>query len=714
MWGDIRRHAARASVALLLAALIGQQLPASGTLTANAAFDPAGAEQQLFALINQDRAQNGLGPLTANPTLFNIARSAPHQVCGNGQTYNGRAQDMIERQYFSHQIPSCNLYVWPILGTYGVQYSSAGENIAWNTNSPQSTSVDRVNTALMNSPGHRANILGNYNQVGVGAWAAPGPWYSGTTGPYNGVLMYVEIFINGPLPAPTAPTNVTATPGNGSAVVSWTPPSGAGVTSYTVTPYVNGTAGTPIIYGPGSTTVVVSGLTNGTSYSFTVIATNSTGSSPPSAMSNSVTPTSGYPYVAAGRGQYRLAGSNGSTWVDVDPTNLVLTITPSTTSEALISANADLWTATAGYNQDLGLAVNGSLVAWKESGGFAGTFSPNAAYVQTVYQMAAGATYTVKLQWKTNRPAAGVSIFAGAGSRMPYSPTMLTAQLVPSSAGRLATVVANQQYNLANSSGSAWSDLDPANLTLSYTPASNGTALLTANADLWTTSAGYNQDIGINVNGSIAGWKESGGFAGTFSPNAAFVQTVVSMTAGVPHQIKIQWKTNKPAQGATIMAGAGNGPYSPTRLTLRFFPSGSGVMDQASGRQYSLSGSDGVNWATLDPASLSVNLTPTANCLAILSANADLFTSAIGFNQDLGIAVNGSLVSWKESGGFAGTFSPNAAFAQTAVSLSAATPYTITLVWKTNVSAPTATIYGAAGSNAPFSPTRITAELYGC
>jgi hypothetical protein len=436
------------------------------------------------------------------------------------------------------------------------------------------------------------------------------------------------------------------------------------VTGYTLTPYINGTAGSPINYGPGSTTVVISGLTNGSSYSFTVTATNGAGSSPPSGMSNAVTPSSNYPYVASGRGQYRLANSNGSTWIDVDSTNLSLTITPSTTSEAVISANADLWTATAGYNQDLGLTVNGTVVAWKESGGFAGTFSPNAAYVQTVYHMTAGTTYTVKLQWKTNRPAAGVSIFAGAGSRMPYSPTMLTAQLVPSSAGGLVSVVANQQYSLADSSGSAWSDLDPSNLALNYTPASSGTALLTANADLWTTSAGFNQDIGINVNGSIAGWKESGGFAGTFSPNAAFVQAAIPMTAGVPYQIKLQWKTNKPAQGATIMAGAGNGPYSPTRLTLRFFPAGSGVMDKASGRQYSLSGSDGVSWATLDPAGLSVTLTPATNCLAILSANADLFTSAAGFNQDLGIAVNGSLVSWKESGGFAGTYSPNAAYVQ--------------------------------------------------
>jgi uncharacterized protein YfaP (DUF2135 family) len=99
--------------------------------------------------------------------------------------------------------------------------------------------------------------------------------------------------------------------------------------------------------------------------------------------------------------------------------------------------------------------------------------------------------------------------------------------------------------------------------------------------------------------------------------------------------------------------------------------------------------------------------------MAILSGNADLFTSRAGFNQDLGIDVNGTIAGWKESGGFAGTFSPNAAYVQTAVQLSAGTAYTIKLRWKTNVPAPLATIYAGAGGG-PYSPTRITAELYGC
>jgi hypothetical protein len=97
-------------------------------------------------------------------------------------------------------------------------------------------------------------------------------------------------------------------------------------------------------------------------------------------------------------------------------------------------ANADLLTGTSGYNQDIGIFVsdNGgvdTLLAWKESGGFAGTFSPNAAFVQTSYPMTAGHTYVFKLKWKTNKNASGATIYAAAGGPPEFSPTRLTVEL---------------------------------------------------------------------------------------------------------------------------------------------------------------------------------------------------------------------------------------------------------------------------------------------
>jgi hypothetical protein len=103
---------------------------------------------------------------------------------------------------------------------------------------------------------------------------------------------------------------------------------------------------------------------------------------------------------------------------------------------AILSGNSDLWTSSAGYNQDIGLWISGGsygsgqVVAWKESGGFAGTFSPNAAYVHTVLPLQSGTTYTVKLVWKSNKADPG-TIWAGAGPISGnFSPTRLTAELL--------------------------------------------------------------------------------------------------------------------------------------------------------------------------------------------------------------------------------------------------------------------------------------------
>lgn len=88
--------------------------------------------------------------------------------------------------------------------------------------------------------------------------------------------------------APGAPTGVSAVAGDGSATVSWTAPAsdgGAAITGYTVTGAPGGSCVTQ-----SSTSCVVSGLSNGTSYTFSVTAKNSAGESASSASSEPVTP----------------------------------------------------------------------------------------------------------------------------------------------------------------------------------------------------------------------------------------------------------------------------------------------------------------------------------------------------------------------------------------------------------------------------------------
>jgi hypothetical protein len=105
----------------------------------------------------------------------------------------------------------------------------------------------------------------------------------------DAVAQAVTLNITDQAEAPLAPTIGTATAGNASASVAFTAPNNTGrpaITGYTATSSPGGLTGTG-----ASSPITVSGLTNGTPYTFTVTATNDEGTGPPSAASNSVTPS---------------------------------------------------------------------------------------------------------------------------------------------------------------------------------------------------------------------------------------------------------------------------------------------------------------------------------------------------------------------------------------------------------------------------------------
>lgn len=127
-----------------------------------------GAAGLEFSLVNQDRAANGAAPLAWSGSLARVAQY--------------RAQDMLNRDYFSHYDPSTGQLAFvELLHLWGIPYMTAGENIAWSTN----PSMAGINTMFMNSPEHRANILnGAYHRAGIGVAS-------------NGVkTMVVEVFSN--------------------------------------------------------------------------------------------------------------------------------------------------------------------------------------------------------------------------------------------------------------------------------------------------------------------------------------------------------------------------------------------------------------------------------------------------------------------------------------------------------------------------------------
>ena len=126
---------------------------------------------------------------------------------------------------------------------------------------------------------------------------------------------------------PGTPAAPTATAHNASATVTWVAPNdgGSAITGYVITPYIGATAQTPVDdNNPTPTSYDVTGLTNGTTYTFEVAATNGVGTGLSSPASNAVTPITvpGQPtsvVVTAGKGSVKLtwhaAASNGGSAV---------------------------------------------------------------------------------------------------------------------------------------------------------------------------------------------------------------------------------------------------------------------------------------------------------------------------------------------------------------------------------------------------------------
>lgn len=147
------------------------------------AWDPnafsSSDEQELFGLTNQARASAGLRVLKWDPTLASIAR--------------WRSQDMIDNNYFSHTLPGGGM-VFDVLDQRGYCYTIAGENIGWNTY-PDDQATAQIQQMFMNSPAHRANILGDaWNVMGVGA-------YMGADGKKMWTILFADHC--GATPAPT-------------------------------------------------------------------------------------------------------------------------------------------------------------------------------------------------------------------------------------------------------------------------------------------------------------------------------------------------------------------------------------------------------------------------------------------------------------------------------------------------------------------------------
>lgn len=150
----------------------------------------------LFNLLNLDRTRAGLAPLQWSPQLGGIAESAPYAGCG--YTVAGRAQDMLQRNYFSHTIRDCGSQtVFNMMLANGISLGHAAENISFVSGLTGAGAIAQyLNTSFMKSPEHRGNILNPaYTQVGVGT--AYGARWSGGCGGCQAATIGVEDFAAG-------------------------------------------------------------------------------------------------------------------------------------------------------------------------------------------------------------------------------------------------------------------------------------------------------------------------------------------------------------------------------------------------------------------------------------------------------------------------------------------------------------------------------------
>ncbi|MBK9344748.1 MAG: hypothetical protein IPN07_17360 [Dehalococcoidia bacterium] len=119
--------------------------------------------------MNDARRAEGLTPLDWDASLEDVAYA--------------RAANLVANGYFDHYAPDGES-AFSELSARGIRYRLAGENLARN-NYPETKTVSAAFDGLMNSPGHRANILeARFSSVGVAAVRDGKMW------------IYVTVFLN--------------------------------------------------------------------------------------------------------------------------------------------------------------------------------------------------------------------------------------------------------------------------------------------------------------------------------------------------------------------------------------------------------------------------------------------------------------------------------------------------------------------------------------
>jgi hypothetical protein len=187
-----------------------------------AAADP-GSESEFVSLINSTRANNGLGSLQVDGGLQSHARNHTQAMIAAGDIFHSSSAELS--------------------AAAGTGWSKVGENVG------RGGSPGSLHTAFMNSSGHAANILGDYNYVGVGTGNAA-----------DGTLFVTVVFMKKgetapPTTAAPPPPDTTAPPPPPASTTA--PPSDGGKAAPAPTTTTSTTSTTTTTLPPTTTTTMV-------------------------------------------------------------------------------------------------------------------------------------------------------------------------------------------------------------------------------------------------------------------------------------------------------------------------------------------------------------------------------------------------------------------------------------------------------------------------
>jgi uncharacterized protein YkwD len=135
---------------LVLALLLVLATP----LSAEQQQDPSAMEQDLLRMVNQERAKAGVPALRLDPMLVDAARA--------------HSRLMAQRKTLSHRLEGEPDLSQRVAATR-LRFNAVAENVSSAQGSDESTPAEVAHGGLMDSPGHRANILNpDYNSIGIG------------------------------------------------------------------------------------------------------------------------------------------------------------------------------------------------------------------------------------------------------------------------------------------------------------------------------------------------------------------------------------------------------------------------------------------------------------------------------------------------------------------------------------------------------------------